>query len=214
MIIRGYIYTYLYLLLVLLITYILNKKFKVRVVITRKLVHIFVSFCWIIMYHYFGTSFHMLIPPLSFIIINYISYKYDILKGMEDGGHSLGTVYYPISVFIMALITYFVNDFYFAYGIGYFCMAFGDGFAPLVAGYLKSRKIYNNKTLSGTLTVFIFSLIIVLIFNIYFKMNFGVIDIFIISLTSATLELIGIKGVDNLYLPLGVSLITFILGVI
>ena len=83
---------------------------------------------------------------------------------MEDGSGNLGTIYYPISVFIMALVTYFVPEFYGAFGVGLFCMAFGDGFAPLVAGYLKSRQIYNHKTISGTATVFAFSLVIIIIF--------------------------------------------------
>ncbi len=172
MIIKGYIYTYLYLFLVLLISLILNKYFKVRTKITRKLVHIFICPCWIIMYHFFGTSIHMIIPPITFIIINYLSYKYSLIKSVEDGTKSLGTIYYPISVVIMALVSYYVHSFYYAYGIGYFCMAFGDGFAPLVAGYLRSRKIYNNKTLVGSLTVLIISLIVLCISTIIYLLTF------------------------------------------
>jgi phytol kinase len=214
MIIKGYIYTYLYLFLIIGISYVLNKSFKVRTKITRKLVHIFIAPCYLIMYHYFGTSINIIIPPISFILLNYISYKYSLIKCVEDGSHTLGTIYYPISVFIMALITYYVPSFNYAYGIGYFCMAFGDGLAPLVAGYLRSRKIYNNKTLVGSLTVLIVSIIVVLGFNIFYGLNYNFLDIIIVGLTSSTLELIGIEGLDNLYLPLGVSMMVYLLGVI
>lgn len=214
MIIKGYILTYLYLGLLLFITYILNKYFKVNEIITRKLVHINVSFCYVIFYYFFGNSFHIIIPPLTFILLNYISYKKNIFKGMENNKETLGTVFYPISVLIMAIITYAVPQFYPYFGIGLFCMAFGDGLAPLIAGYLKSMKIYNNKTLVGTLTVFIISIIVVILFNQIFSLGVEAFSIILIGVVSSLLELIGINGYDNLYLPLGVSLFSFILGVI
>ena len=214
MIIKGYLFTYLYLAFILVVSTILNKKCHVRTTITRKLVHILVSLCWIIMYYYFGNSIHIIIPPITFIIINYISYKKDIFKGMEDDRNTLGTVYYPISVLILSIITYFIPGFYYSYGIGFFCMAFGDGLAPLVAGYLRSRKIYNNKTLVGTITVFVISIIIAILFNVFYGLNYEFLDIIIIGLTSSTLELVGIEGLDNLYLPIGVSIMAYLLGVI
>ncbi|MDD2409655.1 MAG: hypothetical protein PHD03_02935, partial [Bacilli bacterium] len=153
MLIKGYILTYFYLFLIIYISKILNEKFKIDKKYTRKFVHIFVSFVWIIMYCYFKDSYHIIIPPLTFILINYISYKKDIFKGMEEK-ESLGTIYYPISIFIMALLTYLNNEFYPYYAVAIFCMAFGDGIAPILANKYKSKVIYNNKTIFGTLTVF------------------------------------------------------------
>lgn len=214
MIIKGYIYTYLFLILVILFATLCQKIFNLRTIFTKKFIHITISFCYIIMYHYFKDTIHIIIPPLSFILINYISYKFNIIKAMDDEDNTPGIVYYPISVFIMALITYFYPDFYPYYGIGLFCMAFGDGFAPLVAGYLKSRKIYNHKTISGCLTVFIFSFIIALVFDNFFQIGYNLIDVFIISTFSTLFELIGKKGLDNIFLPIGVSLVALVLEVI
>ena len=213
MIVLGYLLVYLYLASLLLIAYALNKYFKVRLIITRKFVHIMVAFVWLINYYFFGTTIHIIIPPITFIILNYLSYRKNLFQGIEDG-NSLGTVYYPISVLIMAIITYFVPEFYLAYGIGIFCMGLGDGFAPLVAGYLKSRQIINNKTLTGTATVFIMAVLIAVIFNSYFQMGYQLFKLIIIGVAAAGLELLGIKGLDNLYVPLGVSIIVFFLGVI
>ena len=131
---------------------------------------------------------------------------------MENNKSSLGTIYYPISVSIMALITYFYNDFYPYFGIGLFAMAFGDGLAPIISEKIKSRKIYKNKTIIGTLSVFIVSMIVVLIFNNYFKLDLSIIKIMFIAISSSFLELIGINGLDNLYLPIGLSIISFIIG--
>lgn len=214
MIVKGYIFTYLYLALVLFISFILNKYFNVREIITRKIIHISISFCYVIFYKYFGSTIHVIVPPITFIILNYISYKKDLFKGMEGSVKSLGTVYYPISVFIMGLATYFDPSFYPYFGIGLFAMAFGDGFAPLIAGYLRSMKIYDNKTLVGSLTVFVITFVLCILFGYSFNLNFKIIDILLVSFSSVTLEMIGKRGLDNLYLPLGVSLVGYLLGVI
>lgn len=213
MILQGYIFTYLYILLILFITYFLSEKIKIKKIITRKIVHIGVTFCWIIMNYFFKCTIHMIIPPITFIILNYVSYKKSLFKGMENN-NSLGTIYYPISVLIMALLTYFNNDLSPAYAIGLFCMGLGDGFAPLVAGFLKSKKIINNKTVTGTLTVLIISILVALIFNLYFNLDFNIFKIIIIGISAAIIELVGVKGLDNLYLPLGIFLVVYILGVI
>lgn len=214
MILKGYLFTYGYLIVILLLAFGLRKIFNLRTLFTKKFIHIMISFCYLILYKYFGSSIHIIIPPLSFIVINILSYKFKLFKSMEDGSGNLGTIYYPISVFIMALVTYFIPEFYGAFGVGLFCMAFGDGFAPLVAGYLKSRQIYNHKTISGTATVFAFSLVIIIIFNYYFKFGLNVIDMILVSVVAAALELFDRKGLDNLFLPLGVSLVVYLMEVI
>ncbi len=211
MILKGYILTYGYILLILVITSILHKK--ISGILTRKIIHVGISFCFIIFYKYFGCTFNIMVPPFTFIILNYISYKKGLLKSMEEN-KSPGTVYYAVSVFIMCLITYFNNDFYPYFGIGLFVMAFGDGFAPIVSHYIKSMKIYKDKTLVGSLTVFIISIIVVLIFNKIFSLNYEYFKIILIGIISLLLELIGRKGIDNLLLPLGVSIISYLLGVI
>jgi len=211
MIIKGYIFTYLYIFLIIGLSSLLYKKGNGT--ITRKIIHIGVAFYYVIAYHYFKTSIHLIVPPISFVILNYISYKKNIVKSMEEEA-SPGTVYYALSVFILALITYFKNDFYPYFGIGLFIMAFGDGIAPITGKYLKSKKIYQDKTLFGSLTVFILSIVVVCIFNHIFKINYSIIKIILIGIFSTVLEIIGKKGLDNLSLPLGSSLISYLLGVI
>lgn len=212
MIIEGYVFTYLYIVLILFITNILSEVFKVKKIITRKIVHIGVTFSYFIMHYYFGYTIHMVILPITFVVINYISYKKNIIKGMENK-ESLGTIFYPISVLIMATFTYFNSRFDSAYAIGLFCMGLGDGFAPLFAGFFKSKKLINNKTITGSLTVLIISLLVAYFFGIYFNLDYKIIDILIIGFSAALIELIGVKGYDNLYLPLGIFIVVIMLGV-
>ena len=114
----------------------------------------------------------------------------------------------------MAIITYIYPNFYPYFGIGLFVMSLGDGLASIVGKNIKSREIYNGKTLAGSLTVIIVSLIVVIVFNKLFNLNYEIWKIIVIGLVSFGLELIGKKGLDNISLPLGVALVSFGLGVI
>jgi len=195
----------------LLVAYVLN-KFKIRPVIIRKVMHIVLSFVWVISYIFLGNSFHLLIPPITFIIVNIIAYKYNIFEWVGD--KPKGIVYYPISFLILSFITYLHPPFYYAFGIGFLCMGLADGLAPLVAGYLKSRELINNKTLTGCATVLVVSFLVAYGFELYFALGLNIIRIAIIAITAVLLELIGKDGLDNLYLPLGVAVIVYLLGVI
>jgi dolichol kinase len=91
-------------------------------------------------------------------------------------------------------------------------MGLADGLAALIGQKFKSQKIYHNKTLLGSITVMLTSLIISLIFNNLFKLNYNIITCFLISITATILELVGNKGKDNLYLPLGIFFVIYLLG--
>jgi len=156
----------------------------------------------------------MLVPPLFFVIMCLVAYKFKLFDLFLSDGEFLGIVYYFISILVLASITYLHNDFIYAYGIGVLCMGLGDGFAPLVAGFLKSKHIVENKTITGTFTVLIITGVVVYSFNCFLNLDFNIFKIIIIGISAALLELVGKHGLDNLYLPLGVASITYLLGVI
>ncbi len=199
----GYLYTYAYVFFIILVSNIFKKEES-----SRKFIHIFVAFAWFIMNHYFKTSIHMIIPPISFIIINYISYKKNIFKTMErKKDNTLGTVYYAVSMSIMAIITYFYNDFLTCYALGLFIMALGDGLAPIVAKAFKSNVIYNNKTLAGSITIFV-------VCTILFVLTIKTTNYFYLVLCAlfcTFIELYSKKGIDNILLPLASSFLVYIL---
>ena len=126
-----------------------------------------------------------------------------------DTRKSYGTVYYPISMAIMATITYFNHGFYPYYGIGLFIMAFADGLAPIIGTKIKSKEIgKTNKTIAGSITVFIISVLVIVIFNNMFKLDLTVFKIAILGLYSTIVEIISSKY-DNLLLPLATSILAY-----
>lgn len=215
MIIKGYVFVYLYLFGILGLTGLLKKVFNISDNSSRKVVHVMVSFSWVIMYKYLGFTIHSIIPPISFVIINYISVKKDTFSMMElhNEKKNYGTVYYALSFLILGLITLFNNKFIIPYGIGVFCMAFGDGFAAVVGRFFEKYniKLINNKTLAGSITSFILSMLVVIIINCIFNVGYSVLSIFLIGLSSSILELISPKGTDNLTVPILVAVISYIL---
>ncbi|MGN0974197.1 MAG: hypothetical protein ACI4OT_05580 [Bacilli bacterium] len=212
MIIECYILTFIYIFFVLIISEILKSKKIISEEIARKIVHIFVSFAYLIMYNMMDINIHIVLIPLIFVVINYISYKKNIFKGMEISSRkSLGTIYYPISMVIMAIITLYDNKFYPYYGIGLFTMAFADGLAPIVASKIKSKNIgKSHKSISGSTTVFVVTIIILLIFSNIFNLEFSLLKIIVISIFSTIIECISDKY-DNIFLPIGISLLSYLI---
>ena len=216
----GYVFTYIYIFSILFLIDILKKKFKCSEETSRKLIHILVSLSWIIMFYCFENTWHLMIPPITFVILNYISYKKDLFSMMErkdKSKNSFGTVYYPMSMVVLSICSMVDKRFLLPCGIGMFCMAFGDGLAPYFGQKFKSyafKLLGNSKTLFGSLTVFICSLIVAIIFSLLFNLNFGISEILLISLCSTIFELIGIKGLDNIILPIGVAIVSYIFIII
>ena len=208
----GYIAVVGYLgVLILFASYLYHEK-NVEQNITRKIIHIGSLLTWFMMVYFFGTSIHLVILPLIFIFVNLISHKFKIIKAMErDDSSSIGTIYYAISMFLMSLLTYFKHDFLPYYGIGYLVMAVGDGLAGIIGRKGKQKIGNSDKTYVGSLTIIISSFIIILAFDIYYKLGLSLMGILFYSLLSAVLEFYGKKGTDNLILPLGISVLSYLL---
>ncbi len=206
----GYILTYSYIFLILLVTNILLTKFNVSQEITRKLVHIFVGFSWFIMAKYFKTSIHLLIPPLTFIFINYISLKKNLIKPISKQDN-FGTVYYAISFTLLAFFSICNPKFLPYYGLGVITMCLADGLAPLISKSCVHKIGKSYKTYGSQFVVLIITFLIAVFFNWHYNLEFNLISYLIISLSSSILEFIGTKGLDNITLPIGIALIASLL---
>lgn len=207
----GYLATYSYLITILIIFSILHQKEKIKDNTSRKLVHILVGFSWIIMIYFFKTSIHLVIPPLSFMFLNYYSYRKNLIKCMEKKNKSKGAIYYALSFTILAFLTYLNPKFLTPYGIGVLTMTLGDGIAPFLGSKFPKNHIgATTKTYIGSFAIFLIAISLSLIFNNIYMLQFRLIDYIIIGLSASLLELIGDKY-DNLTLPIGLSLISYLL---
>ena len=134
------------------------------------------------------------------VLINYI---FKIIPTIEDVERkSYGTLFYCLSLFILIFI-FWDKDPY-SLITGFFIMTFGDGLAGLLGKTFNSRSWFflrQKKSLIGTLTMFLTSLIIVSSIG-YAQQNSLNLNYFTIAFIATLLEQISFLGIDNFIVPI------------
>lgn len=187
--------------------------------ITRKLVHIGVSNWWILAMLLFQSRAVALIGPISFIIINYISYRKHIFAAMEHEipHNNLGTIYFPVSLTIMVLLT-FEGPMPMTAGAGaILVLGYGDGLAAIIGNALseKSRTIpliSRKKTVAGSTAMFAASAAVLCLIQALAGGGLETADLLPIALISAAaalVEAVTPYGLDNISIPLAVGLLSW-----
>jgi uncharacterized protein (TIGR00297 family) len=131
---------------------------------TRKLVHIGVAHWWIIAMLFIDDLAVALIGPVSFVVINWYSYRTHVFAAMEhsEPRRNLGTVYFPISLVILVTLTW-SGLFPRWYGLlAILVLGWGDGSASLVGEHLATRSERGRflvpggrKSIAGTTAMFV-----------------------------------------------------------
>jgi len=213
----GIIISVLFVFIVIGISTLLTKKNILKDEGSRKFIHIGVSNWWIIAMLFFDNNIYASIVPALFVILNYISYKKNIFTAMERDGskEDLGTVYYAISLFILSLITFKNINYSYIGALGILTMGYGDGFAAVIGkkyGRKKFEVFGSKKSIIGSLTMFIATFIVCyVILSIFNPVNVLTYS-FILAFFATLLELFTPKGFDNLSVPLGTSMIYYLLA--
>lgn len=202
----GIVVSYIYIAIIIVLAKFFEKLGKEA---SRKFIHIMLGNWWIIAMYFFNNVWAAAFVPATFVIINYLSYKKDIIKVMERDEESkdgLGTVYYALSLFILSIITFGLLKRPDLGLIPILVMAYGDGLAAVIGKNIKSKK-YNigktQKSIAGSLTMFIVSIIAVSIYLIYIGSGLWLIKAAIISVVITIIEAISVKGMDNITVPMG-----------
>lgn len=212
----GIVVSILFVFVVIAISSILTKLKVLSNEGSRKFIHVGVSNWWIIAMIFFSSNIYAAIVPGLFVIVNYISYKKQVFKAMERDGskNDLGTVYFALSLLILALITFKNIEFSYIGALGILIMGYGDGLAAVVGvkyGKHKFKVMGNEKSLEGSLTMFFFAFVVsVSLLYIFNPINVILFSL-IIAIISTILEVLSTYGLDNLTVPLGTSLIYYLL---
>ncbi len=212
MIFWGYATSLLYGILCLLLS-VFAYKLGMPKRYTRKIVHILVGFEWVILYHFLGIGAHFVAVCLIFTLLLAITYwKKLFVMISSDSDNAPGTVYYGLSMTAMAIASLFFEDFVFAFGVAVFCTSVGDGFAGVLGAAFKrvNVKIYKNKTLVGTASVFTFSFVSILLFSHIYELGLSIMQAALISMLASGIELISERGLDNISLPLSTAVLTYL----
>ncbi len=188
---------------------------------SRKFVHIGVGNWWFIAMIFFDNIWYALSVPALFVVLNALSYKARIFKGMEreDRSGGLGTVYYAIALFLLTLHSFSPDSSPWIGAAGIMVMAYGDGMAAVIGSCCGNHPIIiwnKKKSWEGTLAMFLFSLLVLIpILWVSSGLPFQGILIFslLLAVIAAGLELVSPAGTDNLTVPLIVSALYYIIWI-
>ena len=185
--------------------------------LSRKYIHIMLGNWWIIAMLFFNNVWFAIIGPAVFVIVNYISYKKDLIKVMErDKQDGFGTVYYALSLLILSIVAFGIlkNP---AIGlVPTLVMAYGDGLAAIIGKKTKSKKYKlsdTKKSFAGSLTMFIISLILIggyLVFtynDIFWASTHWPLITIMMAFCVTAIEAVSGKGIDNISVPISTLLL-------
>lgn len=205
----GILVSYLYIGLVIVGAKLFEKMGKEA---SRKFIHIMLGNWWFIAIYFFTNVWFAIFVPATFVIINYISYKKNLIKIMErDEQDGFGTIYYALSLLILAIASFgiFKNP---SLGlVPTLVMAYGDGLAAILGKIVKSKKYKlgeTKKSLAGSLTMFAISLILITAYlafthsTIFFQTTHWSLVSVLMAFAITIIEAMSAKGTDNITVPI------------
>lgn len=200
----GILVSYLYIGLIIALAKLFEKIGKEA---SRKFIHIMLGNWWFIAMYFFTNVWFAMFVPITFIIINYVSYKRNIISVMErEKQDGLGTVYYAISLLILVIVSWGIYKNPLLGLVPNLIMAYGDGFAAVLGQAIKSKQykiIDTKKSLVGSITMFLISAIFIITYCIFVGKSIEYILLsIVIALIVTLVEGISIRGIDNITVPI------------
>jgi len=205
----GIVASYAYIAVIIVLAKLFEKISKEA---SRKFIHIMLGNWWIIAMLCFDNVWFAAFAPATFVIINYLSYKKGIISVMERDDNQkegLGTVYYAISLLILAIVTFGILHKPELGLVPVLVMAYGDGLAAVIGTLVKSKKytIKNTtKSVAGSITMCVISFLAIAGYLLYIGSGLWWLKAIAMSVVITVIEAVSIKGTDNLNVPIGMLL--------
>lgn len=215
----GIIISYLYIGLVIIGAKIFEKKGKEA---SRKFIHIMLGNWWIIAMCFFTNVWCAVLVPATFVVINYLSYKKNLIKVMErEEQDGLGTVYYAVALLVLAIVSFGIFNNPLLGLVPTLVMAYGDGFAAIIGKSIKSKKYKlsdTKKSFAGSATMFVISTLLIggyLAFyhtGIFWRTAHWPTVTCLMGFAITAIEAVSGKGWDNITVPLATLAMLILIG--
>lgn len=173
---------------------------------TRKVIHIAAG-SWVIgIVCIFDHWWWGVVPTASFVILNYIFYRFTIFKAMDTRGSTPGTVYFALSITILLLLLWPRGQER-VVAAGVMPMTWGDAFASLIGvrwGRHRYQVLGSRRSWEGSAAMFVFSLLatfLVLLVGLPLSTAEGFLYSFLTALGATVVEAFSPWGLDNLSVP-------------
>ena len=208
----GIILSYVYIGILFVISNFIGKNNKE---ISRKFIHISLAGYWIIAMFFFNNVICASIVPASFVLINTLSYKFNLIKSMErEEQDGFGTIYYAIAILVLSIVTFGIINKPIVGLVGMLVMCFGDGFAAIFGKKFGKKKYEignTTKSYLGSFTMLIITFGIVYAVFSFYGTAYTIAKAILVAVIATILEAVSIKGTDNITVPLLTSSLVFLL---
>ena len=203
------LWSYLFVFLVIGTATVLQKTWHLSADFSRKFVHIGVGNWAYLAIFLFQDWYIAIIPPISFVLINYLSYRFTIFKAMELEEKNPGTIYFAVSLTILTFCTFYSHPATIFPYAGLIVMTWGDGMAAVVGQKWPLRRLKVNKSAGGVLAFVVFSTAALFIYFMLVSAFTGPIAFLIafgVAVAGAVIEYFSPGHTDNLTVTLFIGL--------
>jgi uncharacterized protein (TIGR00297 family) len=214
---------------------LLTRKFSVSPLVVRKVIHLSMGVVMFFIPSYFTSNFYPLIVALLSSVIGLVSLKAGMLKSLHGEPVmsqentpiiSYGPVLFPLVFFIQALFLW--GEHVWILQTSMLVQGIGDALAALVGTAAGGRHIENltksRKSVEGSMAMFISSLVIISISLFVFQPAFtgGLAGqpvwallalALLLSLLATAVEALLSWGLDNLFIPLSIAYVLYVIDV-
>jgi len=208
----GVVLVYLYVAFLLIFTEkILPMRYPIA---SRKILHIMTGNIAFLLPVFQTREVMAFLAAGPFILFTFLMSPYSPIKSIKgktsESGHGLGLVYYAVAWTVLA---YFFFDAKETIAIGILALSYGDGLASLI-GIKYSKKKYqvfeDVKSYVGSIVMFVFTFILMVIALLYYRMFSSTIPppifetlvlLLFIAGISTIVEGITPMGLDNISVP-------------
>lgn len=194
-----------YVVILILVTEILTAKNFLSDADSRKVLHVLVGNVVVFLPLFKDWRIVVAIPAI-YVVVNFLMSPHSPIEKIRlktfQAGHSLGTVYYAISLLFLVI---FFWDNPSAVMVCFLPLAYGDGMAAVFGSKKPIRKfrvVGGEKSVGGSLSFLLFSWAAIAIASAFTTMQPLIWTGFIISIAGMIVELLSPKGTDNLFIPL------------
>lgn len=246
--ILALILTFLAILILIRINDVLRKREIIPIFVSRKVIHIFAApiflVCWLLFSGDYYSRYFAAVVPLLFVLL-FIAIGTGMMKNEEfvntmsregDPKELLkGTLFYALVMVLASIFFWYVPvdatlqpnwlTFVPTALLIFGPLAGGDGFADLIGRRYGKRKfhIFADKSIVGTLSMFIFGLLFTLgllfvfwlaLDPLYASVNVTalIIPIVVVSLVCTIIEMFSPRNLDNLLIPIFAVIVIFVLA--
>lgn len=184
--------------------------------VARKIIHISVGHWWLLAMVWFQSLWIAIIGPITFIAINYLVAVFHLVPAMEAKQNNWGTVYYPISLLVLVILSWGGIIEPWIGGVGILVLSWGDGMASVIGEAYGTKSwsfqlFGNRKSLIGFFAMVLASFAVVFImFSRFSGLPVSwimVLSSLSIALVAGLVELFTPFGLDNISVPLVTSLL-------